>query len=346
FVLRRLFPLLLQTCERYINVRKQQANGNSDQESSSPLLLQKIFGNDLHPTMYNRKAELNYLNKLFLDLMPIITPRYIYECKGARHFLRELIVCQILIDGVDIFCDPKLINRLFYLYFETKRRAALTLMNDYNTHTDQLPNSDEQQKEKTTSTVFVELLSHFCSMNGPIHKNQLSLELTDVLYEKELMNQFSRVLDRSSSVGLLSIYLTLTDVLNDIPLASDITIRKNIIDRLKKISEKYLNPENSNLYIFITTMNSSDTDQQQNGNEKLINDIRELLNNDTSNSTNTSTFDIPYAFTVLSRFHCKIYELLEEKYQQCFLKSDEHFLYICGKRMDSPDYAISDYNQK
>jgi hypothetical protein len=52
--------------------------------------------------------------------------------------------------------------------------------------------------------------------------------------------------------------------------------------------------------------------------------------------------DVQYTFTLLSRFHCKIYELVEEKYQRCFLTSDEHFLYICGRRMDSPDYRITE----
>ena len=33
--------------------------------------------------------------------MPIVTPKFIYDCRGSRHFLRELIVGQILIDGID-----------------------------------------------------------------------------------------------------------------------------------------------------------------------------------------------------------------------------------------------------
>ncbi|CAF1165641.1 unnamed protein product, partial [Didymodactylos carnosus] len=270
---------------------------------------------------------------------------------------------------VDMFCDPKLINRLFYLYFETKRRTSLTVR-DYNSENNQFLSNNDGEKEQEN---YVELLAHFCSMNGPIHKNQLSLELTDVLYEKELMSQFSRVLDRHSSIGLLSVYLTLTDVLNDIPLASDILVRKKIFRRLKHITDIYLNPDNGDSYIFIPKINNSDT-ESENINEKLIKDIKQLIYNDTLDSTNTmmdinddndkgnliddekkmlgssqtqlSPFDIQYTFTLLSRFHCKIYELLEEKYQRCFLKSDEHFLYICGKRMDSSDYTNTDFDQK
>jgi hypothetical protein len=150
-------------------------------------------------------------------------------------------------------------------------------------------------------------------MNGILHKNRLALELTDVMYEKELMNQFSRVLDHHGSIGLLSIYIALSDVLNDIPLASDILVRKKLYRRLKHIDERYLNPVNSDGYIMINNPNENGTRQ---------------------------VFDVQQIFPVLSRFHCKIYELIEEKYQRAFLTSEEHFFYICGQPMDSPDYRF------
>jgi len=277
--------------------------------------------------MYNRQSELKYLKRVILDLMPIITPKFIYECKGSRHFLRELIACQILIDGIDAICEPDTLNRLFHLYFITAIQRRNSTIN--------IPiNSTDSS---------VELLTRFCTMNGPLHKNQLSLELTDVMYEKELMSQFSRVLDRYGSIGLLSIYITLSDVLNDIPSASNILVRKKIYQRLKGLDERYLNPKNIDAYVNI----SNPYDE----NDTLINDIKNLIYNHLEESINeeneekkidlsNKTFDIQYTFTLLSRFHCRIYELVEEKYHTGFLTSDEHFLYICGRRMDSPDYRI------
>jgi hypothetical protein len=284
-----------------------------------------MYKDDLHIAMYNRQKELEYLKNLILNLMPIITPKFIFECKGARNFLRELFVCQIFIDGIDGICQPNTLNRLFHLYFTTIIQ-----------HRQQTINSIEQ------SNIYVEILSHFCAMNGQLHKNHLALELTDVMYEKELMNQFSRVLDRQGSIGLLSIYLTLTDVLNDIPLASDILVRKKLYQRLKHIDERYLNPKNIQAYIIINNPYNQD--------DILINEIKHLIYYDLEESINDENenkldeikkiFDVQQTFTLLSRFHCKIYELIEEIYQRNFLTSDEHFFCICGRHMDSPDYRI------
>lgn len=277
-----------------------------------------IYKNDLHIAMYNRQSEIRYLKRLILDLMPLITPKYLYECKGSRHFLSELVTCQILIDGIDAICEPATINRLFHLYFTTVIQRRNGILNNPSVFT-----SDKS----------VELLTHFCTMNGPLHKNKLALELSDVMYEKELMSQFSRVLDRYGSIGLLSIYITLSDVLNDIPSASNVLVRKKIYQRLKNLDERYLNPLNIDSYVNINNPND-ETDT-------LISDIKSLIYNDLEQSLeNTEQFDIQQTFTLLSHFHCKIYELVEEKYQRCFLTSDEHFLYICGRRMDSPDYRI------
>jgi hypothetical protein len=314
--------LIFETCNRYIDTKEKYSSDDSIN------FLEKMYKTDLHIAMFNRRTELKYLKQLVTDLMPIITPRFISECKGTRHFLLELFVCQILIDGIDIICQPNTLNRLFHLYFTTaiQRRHANMI-----------------SKSQNPSDISVEILSHFCAMNGSLHKNRLALELTDVMYEKELTNQFSRVLDRHGSLGLLSIYLTLTDVLNDIPLASDILVRRKIYQRLKHIDERYLNSNKPEAYIIISNpYNNEDT---------LLNDIKNLIYHDLEESIDDENekqksdvmkkvFNVNQTFTLLSRFHCKIYELIEEIYQRGFLTSDEHFLYVCGRRMDSPDYQI------
>jgi len=318
FIVERFLPLIFQTCDRYIHTKDNHSSNDSID------FLRKMYKDDLHIAMYSRRTELKYLKQLVIDLMPIITPKFIYECKGSRHFLRELFVCQILIDGIDSICQPNTLNNLFHLYFTTAIQPS------------QLFNSQNQ------SLTSVEILSHFCAMNGELHKNHLSIELTDIMYEKELMNQFSRVLDYHGSLGLLSIYLSLSDVLNDIPLASDILVRKKLYQRLKHIDERYLNPDNIQTYIIISNpYNEEDT---------LIDDLKYLIYHDLEDSINNENenqsdivkkvFNVQQTFTLLSKFHCKIYELIEEKYQRGFLTSDEHFLYICGRRMDSTDYKI------
>ncbi|CAF4854831.1 unnamed protein product, partial [Rotaria sp. Silwood1] len=320
FITERLIPLIFQTCDRYIHTKEIHSANDSIE------FLRKMYKDDLHIAMYNRREELKYLKSLMLNLMPIIAPKFIYKCKGSRHFLCELFVCQILIDGIDAICQPDTLNRLFHLYFTTaierrqKNNIKIQITNESNT--------------------YVEILSHFCAMNGSIHKNKLALDLTDVMYEKELMNQFSRVLDRHGSLGLLSIYLTLTDILNDIPIATDILVRKKIYQRLKRLDERYLSPLTSETSVIISNpYNNEDT---------LIDEIKYLIYHDLEESIKDENekkshdfkkpFNIQQTFTLLSRFHCKIYELIEEKYQRNFLTSDEHFFYICGRRMDSPDY--------
>lgn len=326
FVRERLIPLMFQTLDRYVQTIKSIP---SEESHPSIELLKKIYGRDLHVAVYNRHSEMKYLKRLILDLMPLITPKFIYECKGSRHFLTEVVACQILVDGIDAIGEPATLNRLFHLYFTSavQRRNGLS------------------PAPLSPPSPSVELLSRFCSMNGPLHKNQLALELTDVMYEKELLNQFSRVLDRHGCIGLLSIYVTLSDILNDIPSASNILVRRKIYQRLKNIDQRYLNPKASDAYVSISNLHDP--------NDTLVDDIKDLIYNhleatitdeheaDKSDSA-SKPFDVQHTFTLLSRFHCKIYELVEEKYQRCFLTSDEHFLYICGRRMDSPDYRMKD----
>ena len=308
FVLQRLLPFACHTCDRYLQNLERGSLSSSE-------FLKKIYGKDLHIAMFSRSSELKYLKRLVLDLMPLVTPKFLYECKGARHFLREVVVCEILLDGIDVICLPETLNRLFHLYFTTAihRRTSLDL------------------PPPVSGDLSVELLAHFCEMNGPLHKNQLALELTDVMYEKELFNQFSRVLDRHGSIGLLSIYVTLSDLLNDIPSASNVLVRRKISQRLKAIDERYLNPLNADAFVNVAPLD-----------DPLIRAVKDLIYGHLENSLedNASPFDLQQTFALLSRFHCKIYELVEEKYQRCFLNSDEHFLYICARRMDSPDYRM------
>ncbi|CAF3355821.1 unnamed protein product [Rotaria socialis] len=327
FVLERLLPLIFQTFDRYIQLVKLQPH---DESQSSTDFLKNLYKNDLHIAMYNRQSEIKYLKRLILDLMPIITPKFVYECKGSRHFLSELISCQILIDGIDAICEPDTLNRLFHLYFITiiQRRNSLS-------------NTPVNPPEEPS----VELLTRFCSMNGPLHKNKLVLELTDVMYEKELLSQFSRVLDRYGSVGLLSTYLTLSDILNDIPSASNVLVRKKIYRRLRNIDERYLSTKNADAYISISNPCDPNDTLIDEIKDLIYNHLEESINEDDEKSDNsTNRLDVQHTFTLLSRFHCKIYELVEERYQQCFLSSDEHFLYMCGRRMDSPDYKIIEQN--
>jgi hypothetical protein len=287
-----------------------------------------MYADDLHLAMFNRRTELKYLKSLLVDLMPIITPKFIYECRASRHFLRELTVGQILINGIDAACQPHTMNRLIHLYFTTalqRRQPSPSSIAPLDLNPSSAP-------------TLVELLAHFCAMNGSLHKRQLVLEMTDVMYEKELMNQFSRVLDRQGSLGLLSIYLSMSDVLNEMPLASDIFVRKKIHQRLKHIDERYLNPNHPETYLAIS--NPYDPE------DTLVSDIKKLIYHDLAASIDENeqqekkSLDIQHIFPLLSRFHCKIYELVEEKYQRCFLTSDEHFLYICGQRMDSSEYRL------
>ena len=282
-----------------------------------------MYQNDLHIAMYNRQEELKYLKCLVLNLLPLITPHFIYECKGSCHFLCELFACRILIDGIDSICLPNTLNRLFYLYFTNAIQRQ------------------ETNVEPKSVNEYIEILSRFCSVNGKLHKNKLVLHLNDVMHDKELLNQFSRVLYRHGSIDLLSIYLTLTDILNDIPSASDISVRKKIYERLKHIDERYLKRFDSKNYITINNPYDKDTvvDQMK---DLIYIDLERSINNKNDNQSNISneSFDIKKAFTILSRLHCEIYELIEEKYQRNFLTSDEHFHCICGRRMDSFGYRI------
>ena len=113
FIHDRLLPLIFQTCDRYIQTQKKNPS------LSEADFLRSMYGDDLHIAMFNRQSELKYLKRLITDLMTIITPKFISQCQGSRHFLRELFVSQVLISSIDNICHPTTINRLFHLYFTT-----------------------------------------------------------------------------------------------------------------------------------------------------------------------------------------------------------------------------------
>ncbi|CAM4770075.1 unnamed protein product [Rotaria magnacalcarata] len=318
FITERLLPLIFQTCDRYIHIRETHSFNDSTE------FVRKMYKVDLHIVMHNRQSELNYLKRLVISLMPIIAPKLIYNCKAARHFLCELLACQILIDGIDAVCQPNTLNRLFYLYF---------------TNAIQRRQGNSKPKPPTESNAAVEILSHFCATNGSLHKNKLAIDFTDVMYEKELMSKFSIVLDRHGSLGLLSIYLTLTDILNEIPTATDVLVRRKIYDRLKRIDERYLDPAKPDTYIIISNpYNEQDTltDELK---HFIYHTLEPHIGDENQLDAVKKPFDIQQTFTLLSKFHCKIYELIEEKYQRNFLSSDEHFYNICGQQMNSPNYG-------
>ncbi|CAF1243114.1 unnamed protein product [Rotaria magnacalcarata] len=318
FITERLLPLIFQTCDRYIHIRETHSFNDSTE------FVRKMYKDDLHIVMHNRQSELNYLKRLVISLMPIIAPKLIYNCKAARHFLCELLACQILIDGIDAVCQPNTLNRLFYLYF---------------TNAIQRRQGNSKPKPPTESNAAVEILSHFCATNGSLHKNKLAIDFTDVMYEKELMSKFSIVLDRHGSLGLLSIYLTLTDILNEIPTATDVLVRRKIYDRLKRIDERYLDPAKPDTYIIISNpYNEQDTltDELK---HFIYHTLEPHIGDENQLDAVKKPFDIQQTFTLLSKFHCKIYELIEEKYQRNFLSSDEHFYNICGQQMNSPNYG-------
>ena len=157
FVSDRLLPLLLQTGDRYIRMREEHLADDSN--LSSEAFLRKMYANDLHVAMYNRQTELKYLKQLLTTLMPVVTPKFIYDCQGSRHFLRELVACQILLDGIDAICQPNTLNRLIHLYFTTALQRRHTSVN---------------MPVKSSPSSSVEILQHFCTINGPVHKSQLS----------------------------------------------------------------------------------------------------------------------------------------------------------------------------
>lgn len=285
-----------------------------DENLSGEEVFRRIYKNEIHLAMLNRRSEKKYLKSLLRELTSILVPKSVQESKATRNFVENLLISQIVIDGIEKICEPKVLNRIFHLFFTkaVERRNS------------------KKPEEIRRKIELVEILEHFCSMNGPLHKNELSLDLTDVIYEKELLNQFSRVLDRNGSIGLISVYVTISDLLNEIPSATTSLVRRKIHQRLKNIELRYFDPKNIDAFVDVRSNNE---DFIRNFNVFLTENFEKTVDDE-------KNFDLSSVFGTLSRFHCRIYELVEKHYYQDFLNSDEHFLYVCGRRMDSPDYRI------
>jgi len=76
--------------------------------------------------------------------------------------IKELVVSNLLLKGLDILAEPRFINKLI-----------VSLVEKHNEHSDSLPLSTKDSTAHQSSSV--ELLKHWCSMNGSIFKTVRSV---------------------------------------------------------------------------------------------------------------------------------------------------------------------------
>lgn len=71
--------------------------------------------NTVHPAVFSRTSELQYLRYLSKSLVRILATRKNYDCKIFRDLVKEILACSVLLPLTDVISDPATINLLVIL---------------------------------------------------------------------------------------------------------------------------------------------------------------------------------------------------------------------------------------
>lgn len=82
--------------------------------------------NSIHPAVFSRSCEKNYLRHLTKGLLQLVTTRKNYECKIVVNLLREILSCSVLLPLTDVLADPAIIDLLVILATNPKDQHKAT----------------------------------------------------------------------------------------------------------------------------------------------------------------------------------------------------------------------------
>jgi len=106
--------------------------------------------------------------------------------------IQEIFLSNILLDGLDKLAEPNTINKL--------------IINIIKSH-----NEDKNSLKKHESQIgVVQLLKHWCQMNGCIYKSIQVPTLKELIENNELLHFFIGYLNSINAISVLQLFLSIS----------------------------------------------------------------------------------------------------------------------------------------
>jgi hypothetical protein len=102
---------------------------------------------------------------------------------------------NILLDGLDKLAEPDTLNKL-----------TISIIKSHNEDKNSIKKNESKMSQ-------VQLLKHWCQMNGCIYKSIQVPTLKDLIENNELLHFFISYLNSINSISILQLFLTLSKFL-------------------------------------------------------------------------------------------------------------------------------------
>lgn len=115
------------------------------------LILHQNNDSQAHVAISSRKHELAYLRHAVKQILPFLLPESISKSRLSLDLVEEIAVSNLLLTGLDIIAEPDSINKVLIKVIES-----------HNVNEDVINTGDRAN---------VQILKHWCQMNGRIFKS-------------------------------------------------------------------------------------------------------------------------------------------------------------------------------
>lgn len=145
-----------------------------------------------HFALKSRQHELVYLRQVTKKILPFLLPGSILKCRISMELIEEIVVNKLLLKGLDILAEPEVMNHILVKIFEASEHVEVEV---------EAAMDDDKR---------VQILKHWCLMNGCIFKSIKSPQLKEIIENNELLHHFIGFMNSTNSVSILQLYLNLS----------------------------------------------------------------------------------------------------------------------------------------
>ncbi len=272
-----------------------------------------------HFALTSRQHELVYLRQTSKKILPFLLPNHVVKCRLSMELVEEIFVNKILLKGLDILAEPDTFNKILIKIFEANDQPANA----------ELTNPPDQAQ--------VQVLKHWCLMNGCIFKTIKSPSLKEIFENNELLHHFIGYMNSIHSIAVLQLYLNLRDILRShtgemssscystCSAASSPTSSQ--IQELKMWCQNETNKQ---------TLRAIAYDSEQTFHEV----IHRALNEDSIDNSQENRYQ------ALEKIHDEILNLIKEIYYSSFIKSEFMYRNVIGLNKLMPKLKASVRNSE
>lgn len=140
--------------------------------------------------MFLKASKLqNYVENFHKD----ISLRLILLKRVSLELIEEILLSSILLNGLDVLAEPDTINKLIINIIKNHNQASKKEIEDRNGND-------------------VQLLKHWCQMNGYIFKSIQAPGFKDTVENNEILHFFIGYLNSINSISVLQLFFTISKI--------------------------------------------------------------------------------------------------------------------------------------